>query len=45
LIIYDEFSKRLYDLVVDNNGERKILKSNKEKYPGNSLFGLKTKSK
>ena len=31
LIIYDQFSKRLYDLVVENNGEHKILKTNKEK--------------
>ena len=31
LIIYDEFPKRLYDLVVDNKGEHKILKTNKEK--------------
>jgi len=31
LIIYDEFTKRLYDLVIDNKGEHKILKTNKEK--------------
>ena len=31
LIIYDELSKRLYDLVADNIGEYKVFKTNKEK--------------